>query len=112
MVCKTVGVPHIVPLLDSKVSPVGTSGDISHEITVPPLGETVLGVINSSLVRVIFSGEYDFSATVEKGREAHEAIAGSTFTEMHGMGHFPMSENPEEFIKYLEPVLQLIGSKN
>ena len=69
--------------------------------------------IDTSKVGVhIFSGEYDFSATVEKGREAHEAIAGSTFTEMHGMGHFPMSENPEEFIKYLEPVLQLIGSKN
>jgi hypothetical protein len=25
---------------------------------------------------------------------------------MVGMGHFPMSENPEEFLKYLQPVLK------
>ena len=49
----------MVPLLDSKVSPAGTSGEISHEVTAPPPGETVFGVINSSLVRVMFSGEYE-----------------------------------------------------
>jgi pimeloyl-ACP methyl ester carboxylesterase len=28
---------------------------------------------------------------------------------MKGLGHFPMSENPEEFLKYLLPVLEKIG---
>lgn len=56
----------------------------------------------------IFSGEYDYSGTVERGREAHEAIAGSTFVEMAGMGHFPMSENPKDFVDYLLPVLDRI----
>ena len=28
---------------------------------------------------------------------------------MKGLGHFPMSENPQEFLKYLLPVLEKIG---
>ena len=56
----------------------------------------------------ILTGHYDYSATVEQGREAHEAIAGSTFTEMEGIGHFPMSENPDLFLTYLLPVLEQI----
>ena len=56
----------------------------------------------------ILSGEYDFSGTVERGRAAHAAIAGSTFTEMKGVGHFPMSENPVAFLRYLTPVLDRI----
>ncbi|MDP6377525.1 MAG: alpha/beta hydrolase [Pseudomonadales bacterium] len=56
----------------------------------------------------ILSGEYDWSATTAMGREAHEAIPGSTWAEMKGVGHFPMSENPKEFIKYLLPVLDRV----
>ena len=28
---------------------------------------------------------------------------------MKGLGHFPMSENPAEFLKHLLPVLEKIG---
>ncbi len=56
----------------------------------------------------ILTGEYDWSATLEMGRAAHEAIAGSTFTEMPGIGHFPMSEHPEKFVEHLLPVLEKI----
>ena len=57
----------------------------------------------------IFSGEYDYSGTIEKGKEAHAAIEGSTFTEMQSIGHFPMSENPEKFLAYLKPILREIS---
>lgn len=57
----------------------------------------------------ILSGQYDTSGTVAHGRAAHEAITGSTFTEMVGVGHFPMSENPEAFFDYLLPVLDRIA---
>jgi pimeloyl-ACP methyl ester carboxylesterase len=53
----------------------------------------------------ILSGEYDYSGTSELGQAAHTAIAGSTWTEMQGVGHFPMSENPQAFIAYLQPIL-------
>ncbi|MEZ5557798.1 MAG: alpha/beta hydrolase [Pseudomonadales bacterium] len=56
----------------------------------------------------ILSAEYDYSGTCELGRAAHEAIPGSTWTEMKGMGHFPMSENPIRFAEYLMPVLAQI----
>lgn len=56
----------------------------------------------------ILSGEYDASGTLEMGRLAHEAIAGSTWTSMDDVGHFPMSENPDAFLPYLLPVLEQV----
>ena len=57
----------------------------------------------------ILSGEYDHSGTSELGEEAHAAITGSTWKEMKGVGHFPMSENPEAFKEYLLPILDQIA---
>ena len=37
------------------------------------------------------------------------SIPGSEVTIMKGLGHFPMSENPEAFLKHLLPVLEKIG---
>ena len=65
--------------------------------------------IDTSRVGVhILNGEYDFSGTSEMGREAHAAIPGSTWQEMKGLGHFPMSENPLAFKEYLLPILESI----
>ena len=57
----------------------------------------------------MLSGAYDYSATVEHGRAAHDAIAGSTFDAMDEIGHFPMSENPARFLHHLLPVLAKIS---
>ena len=68
------------------------------------------GEIDTNQVGVhILSGEYDYSGTAELGREAHEAIPGSTWVEMKGVGHFPMSENPAAFVEYLKPILDQIS---
>ena len=68
------------------------------------------GEIDTNQVGVhILSGEYDYSGTSELGRAAHEAIAGSTWAEMKGVGHFPMSENPAAFVEYLKPILAQIS---
>lgn len=70
---------------------------------------TEAALIDTSRVGVhLLSGAYDWSATPEHGRAAHEAIAGSTFTVMEGVGHFPMSEHPEAFLSYLRPVLEQV----
>jgi pimeloyl-ACP methyl ester carboxylesterase len=53
----------------------------------------------------LLTGEYDASATIEHGQAAHDAIPGSTFDVMQGVGHFPMAENPEAFIPRLLPIL-------
>ena len=70
----------------------------------------VAGEIDTNKVGVhILSGEYDYSGTSELGQEVQQSIAGSTWAEMKGVGHFPMSENPEAFIEYLLPVLDKIA---
>ncbi|MDE2746160.1 MAG: alpha/beta hydrolase [Chloroflexota bacterium] len=69
--------------------------------------------INTERVGVhILTGEYDWSGTVAHGRAAKDAIPGSTHTVMTNVGHFPMQENPTEFIKYLLPVLDLIDEQS
>ncbi len=89
--------------------PAAFIGDLHYYMADYDLRESV-GAIDTAQVGVhIMSGEYDTSGTVALGRAAHEAIAGSTFTEMTGVGHFPMSENPEAFFQFLLPVLDKVA---
>jgi pimeloyl-ACP methyl ester carboxylesterase len=53
----------------------------------------------------ILAGEYDYSCTPELARATAGRIPGATLTEMPGLGHFPMAEDPEAFLAHLRPVL-------
>ena len=83
-------------------------GDLYYYLVDYDLRETAAKIDTSKVAVHILSGEYDASGTMEHGQAAHAAIAGSTWTGMTGVGHFPMSENPDVFIGYLLPVLQTI----
>jgi pimeloyl-ACP methyl ester carboxylesterase len=37
-----------------------------------------------------------------------DQIAGASFQTMEGLGHFPMSEDPERFLGYVRPLLAKI----
>jgi pimeloyl-ACP methyl ester carboxylesterase len=54
---------------------------------------------------IMLTGEYDYSCTPEISRATAAKIRGAEFKVMKGMGHFPMAENPELFMKYLRPAL-------
>jgi pimeloyl-ACP methyl ester carboxylesterase len=56
----------------------------------------------------LLTGEYDFSCTPADTRATAEKIPGARFTVMRGIGHFPMSEHPQQFRSYLLPVLDEI----
>ena len=56
----------------------------------------------------LLSGEYDYSCTPQETLDVARSIPGSEVTIMKGLGHFPMSENPQEFLKHLLPVLEKI----
>jgi pimeloyl-ACP methyl ester carboxylesterase len=58
----------------------------------------------------LLSGEYDYSCTPEETLAVAKSVPGSEVAIMNGLGHFPMSENPAEFFKYLLPVLEKIGA--
>ncbi|WP_019119754.1 alpha/beta fold hydrolase [Brevibacillus massiliensis] len=65
-----------------------------------------VGRINTEECPVfLLTGEYDYSCTPEMSRKTAEKIPGASFQVMKEMGHFPMTENPDLFKKYLEPVL-------
>jgi pimeloyl-ACP methyl ester carboxylesterase len=55
----------------------------------------------------LLTGEYDYSCTAEATLAVAERI-GAPATIMKGLGHFPMSEDPEKFVGYLLPVLEKI----
>jgi pimeloyl-ACP methyl ester carboxylesterase len=59
----------------------------------------------------LLTGEYDFSCTPEDTKRTAAAIRAAHVTIMEQLGHFPMSENPEQFRRYIEPVLaQIVAS--
>ena len=59
----------------------------------------------------LMTGEYDYSCTAEDTLRTAKSIPGAKATIMKEVGHFPMSENPEQFRTYLLPVLNEIRSK-
>lgn len=56
----------------------------------------------------LLTGEYDFSCTPEDTLRTAQTIKGARVTIMKEIGHFPMSENPAQFRRYLLPVLDEI----
>jgi len=68
-----------------------------------------LGAIDTVVCPLfLLTGEYDFSCTPEDTERTAAAIAGAQFTVMREVGHFPMSENPAQFRRYILPVLETI----
>jgi pimeloyl-ACP methyl ester carboxylesterase len=56
----------------------------------------------------LLTGEYDFSCMPEDTVRTAAGIAGANVTVMEQLGHFPMSENPVQFRRYIAPVLETI----
>lgn len=56
----------------------------------------------------LLTGEYDFSCAPENTSETAAQIPGVHLTIMKELGHFPMSENPNQFLAYILPVLDKI----
>ena len=57
----------------------------------------------------LLTGEYDFSCSPDDTRRTAAAIPGAGVIEMKELGHFPMSENPAQFHRYILPVLDRIA---
>lgn len=60
----------------------------------------------------LLSGEYDYSCTPEETLDVARRVKGAEVEIMPGLGHFPMSEDPERFNEHLIPVLRSILSRN
>lgn len=69
------------------------------------------GIDGMSKPIVLLTGSYDYSATPADSKRVADLIPGARFINMSDLGHFPMIENPEHFIKYLKPELEYIRSR-
>ena len=68
-----------------------------------------IGAIDTSICPLyLLTGEYDYSASPRDTEAVAARVKGAKMTVMKGLGHFPMSENPEAFLGYLRPVLEEI----
>jgi pimeloyl-ACP methyl ester carboxylesterase len=66
------------------------------------------GIDTNKCPLYLLTGEYDFSCSPEDTLRTAASIPGARVTIMREVGHFPMSENPEQFRGYLLPVLDEI----
>lgn len=64
--------------------------------------------ISGKVPMYLMTGVYDFACTPEMTKQTAEKIKNAECIIMEGIGHFPMSENPEVFKEYLMPVLKKI----
>lgn len=60
----------------------------------------------------LLTGEYDFSCMPEDTLRTASGIKGAQVTVMEQLGHFPMSENPVQFRRYIAPVLSHIQQQS
>jgi pimeloyl-ACP methyl ester carboxylesterase len=84
-------------------------GDLHYYFTDGDLRNGLLDRLDTRRCPLhLLTGEYDLSATPELTAELARLVKATSFQVMEGLGHFPMSENPEQFRKYLLPVLERI----
>jgi pimeloyl-ACP methyl ester carboxylesterase len=69
------------------------------------------GIDTAACPLYLLTGEYDFSCTPDDTLRTARAIPGAQATIMREVGHFPMSENPAQFRRYLLPVLDEIAAR-
>lgn len=80
-------------------------GDLHFYKVDGDIRETVRRIDTNRCPVFLLSGEYDYSATPDDTRDVAAAIGTDEVTIMPGLGHFPMSENPVEFLRHFRPVL-------
>lgn len=88
------------------------AGDIHFYATEWDARELVEATTELDCAAYFLTGEYDYSAPPSAGRWVAENLPGAQFTLMEELGHFPMTENPELFATYLNPVLVEVAESN
>ncbi len=83
-------------------------GDLFFYKVDGDIREQVASIDTALCPLYLLTGEYDYSCPPEDTLEVARRVTGAKVTIMPGLGHFPMSENPEVFRRHLLPVLDEI----
>ena len=95
-----------------QVEPSVFARDLNYYRIEHELRETAQNIDMSKCMWYVLIGDYDWSAYPEAAQELADKVPGATYTLMEGMGHFPMSEDPANFKRYISPVLDDIVAKS
>jgi pimeloyl-ACP methyl ester carboxylesterase len=94
----------------SQGAPPVFKGDLYYFSVDHDLSRTARQIDTSKVAVYLLTGEYDWAATPAMSEELARRIEGARYRTMTGLGHFPMSENPERFLEFVRPVLDEIRS--
>jgi len=92
-------------------APPVTKGDMNYYFIEHDLTGKTSKIDTSRCAVYLLTGEYDPTSSVEDTKELAAQIKGSKFTEMKGMSHSGMAENPQLFKTYLVPILEEIAKQ-
>ncbi|MBK8765567.1 MAG: alpha/beta hydrolase [Burkholderiaceae bacterium] len=73
--------------------------------------ERIAAIDTTKCPLYLLSGEYDYSCTPAETLDVARRVKGAQATIMSGLGHFPMSEDPQRFLSHLHPVLDQISGR-
>ena len=96
----------------SQGAPAVFAGDLNYYGIEHDLREKAGEIDTRKCMLYVLSGDYDWSAYPAASQALADAVPGATYTLMEGMGHFPMAEDPQQFKKYLLPVLADIEQRS
>jgi pimeloyl-ACP methyl ester carboxylesterase len=92
----------------SQGAPPVFKGDLYYHDVDHAMGETARQIDTSKVAVYLLTGEYDWSTPPALSQAVAAQIPGAFYQTMERLGHFPMSEDPEQFLRYLRPVLEQI----
>ncbi len=90
----------------SQGAPPVFKGDLNYYLLEHDVNETAKDIDTAKTKVFVLNGEYDWSAPPPKGEALVAKIPGAVHVPMRGLGHFPMSEDPASFKRYIVPVLE------
>jgi len=95
---------------DSQAAPGVIKGDLYFYSVEHDLRETASLIDTRGVPLYLLTGEYDYLSTPEQTQVTADKIRGATAVAMAGLGHYPMSEDHNTFMRYLRPILGQILS--
>jgi pimeloyl-ACP methyl ester carboxylesterase len=90
----------------SQGAPPVFKGDLEYYMVGHDLTDAARDIDTAAIGVWILSAEYDWAAPPAACELLAAEVQGSHFVPMRGIGHFPMSENPEKFREIILPILR------
>lgn len=93
----------------AQAAPGVLKGDLYFYSVEHDMRESVSLIDTTKVPLYLLTGEYDYLSTPAQSEATAAKIKGASMTTMQEIGHFPMSEDHDRFMRYLGPILDEIA---